>query len=97
MKADYEEILAYAKQLKETYPSISTDDMKKALSVCFIGGKDVLTIAKAGCISSPISDYIALLSIVFNSLRKVITQDKEKLLRIQENIDKAVVGFTTIR
>jgi hypothetical protein len=97
MKDDYEETLAYAKQLKETYPSISTDDLKKALSAKFIGGKDVLSLATVGCVCNPISDYIALLSIVFNSLRKVITQDKEKMVQIQENIDRAVIELNIIR
>lgn len=96
MKNDNEETLAYAKQLKDTYPSISTDDLKKALSAKFIGGKDVLPLATAGIVCNPISDYRALLSIVFNSLRKVISQDKEKLVQIQENIDRAVKELTII-
>lgn len=97
MNADYEETLAYAKQLKETYPAISTDDMKKALSAKLIGGKDVLSLATVGCVCNPISDFIALLAIVFNSLRKVVTQDKEKLVKIQENIDRAVIELASIK
>jgi hypothetical protein len=97
MKDDYEETLAYAKQLKETYPSISADDMTKALSAKFIGGKDVLSLATAGCVCNPISDFIALLSIAFNSLLKVVTKDKENLFQIQENIDRAVIELTVIR
>ena len=97
MKDNYKEILAYAKELKETYPSISEGDMKKALSAKFIGGKDVLPLATTGCICNPISDCIAMLSIGFNSLRKVVTQDKDKLIKLQENIDRAVIELITIK
>jgi hypothetical protein len=97
MKNDYEETLAYAKQLRKAYPSISADDMKKALSAKFVGGKDVLSLATVGYVCNPLADYLALLSIVFNSLRKVVTQDKEKLVKIQENIDRAVFELTLIK
>ena len=48
MTADYKEILSYATRLKETYPSISKEGVKEALSAKFIGGKDVLQLATAG-------------------------------------------------
>ncbi|MGQ9661748.1 MAG: hypothetical protein ACUVWX_05325 [Kiritimatiellia bacterium] len=76
--------------------SISADEMKKALSAKFIGGKDVLSLATEGLVCNSIGNFLALLSIVFNSLRKVVTQDKKKLVRIQENIDRAVFELTSI-
>ena len=41
--------------------------------------------------------HLALLSIVYNSLQKVITQDKDKLIDIQEKINRAVENLSSIR
>ena len=93
----YQEVLVYAKNVKERYPEIKADEMKKALEAKFVGGKDVLQLATVGCICNPISDYRALLSIVFNSLHKVFTQDKQKLVQLQENIDRAISELLIVR
>ncbi|MEY4245619.1 MAG: hypothetical protein RLZZ245_3204 [Verrucomicrobiota bacterium] len=97
MTTDYEDILIYAKKVKDTYPMISSEDLQKALAAHFIGGKDTLSASSAGCVADPIGDYIAMLSIVFNSVRKVITQDKDKLIKLQEKIDQAVHELNLIR
>ena len=94
---NYQEVLVYAKKVKGRYPEIKADEMRKALEAKFVGGKDVLQLATVGCICNPFSDYLALLSIVFNSLYKVFTQDKEKLVQLQENIDKAITELVIIR
>ena len=96
-KAVYEDILNYGRKLKEAYPDISNEDLKKSLLAHFIGGKDILQFATQGMIATPIVNYLALLSIVYNSLRKVITQDKTKLLDIQEKINRAVEFLSSIR
>lgn len=72
----YDDILAYWKTATAAYPSISAEDLKKTLLTQFVGGKDVLTTATTGCACDPIADFLTILSIVFNSLHKVVTQDK---------------------
>jgi len=90
-QATYENILAYGKKLKETYPDISNEDLKKALLTYFVGGKDILKFSNLGAIARlPLLDYIAILTILYNSLRKIITQDKTKLNDIQEDINRAI-------
>jgi hypothetical protein len=95
--ATYEEMIAYGKNLIAAYPSTSAEDMKKALETKFVGGKDVLPLATVGCVCNPIEDYLAILSIVWNSLRKVITQDKAKLVPVQEQIDRAVACLMALK
>ena len=95
-KAVYEDILNYGRKLKETYPDISNEDLKKSLLAYFVGGKDILKIATPGLVANPIAGHLALLSIVYNSLQKVITQDKEKLIDIQEKINRAVENLSSI-
>ncbi len=97
MQPNYEDILSYAKHVKDTYPSISDEDLQKALAAHFMGGNDTLPASSAGCVADPIGDYIAMLSIVFNSLRKVITQDKGKLIEVQEKIDRTVAALSIVR
>ena len=92
-----EEILSYAKEIKTAYPTITIDDLKKALAVKYIGGRDALPGASAGICADPLGDYVALLSIAFNSLWKVVTQDKKKLLDIQTKIDQAVQKLMSVR
>ena len=89
--ATYEEILDYGKKLKVTYPALSPEDMKKVLLTHFVDGEDILQKATtgSGCIAPP-NYYFILLLIVFNSLRKLFTQDKKKLIELQEEIDRAV-------
>ncbi len=93
---DYEEILSYAKKVRMAYPSISDEDLQNALSARFIGGKDALPLATVGIVCNPLADYLSMLSIVFNSLRKVITQDKNKLLLIQDRINQAVAQLSVV-
>lgn len=97
MNSTSEEMLSYAKEIKAAYPTIADEDLKKALSVKYIGGKDALPGASAGCCADPLGDYVALLSIVFNSIRKVITQDKQKLIEIQTKIDQVVHQLSCVR
>lgn len=87
---NYDEILAYAKKIKETNPSISPEDMKKVLSSKFIEGIDILPFAGVGCICRTVS-LTKYLSIVYNSFRKLFIQDKDKLVDIQEKINRAVI------
>ena len=94
---EYEEVLAYARAVKERYPEIEVDDLKKALEARFVGGKDVLQFAANGIIANPQGDYLAILSIIYNSLRKVITQDKKKLLEIQDKINRALAELFIIK
>lgn len=93
----YQEVLVYAKNVKERYPEIKADEMKKALEAKFVGGKDVLQLATVGCICTPFSDYLALLSIVFNSIHKLFAQEKQKLVKLQENIDRAISELLIVR
>ena len=93
----YEEILAYARAVKEHYPEIEEEDLKKALEARFVGGKDVLEFASHGIISNPQGDYLAILSIIYNSLRKVVTQDKQKLLDIQDKINRAAAELFIVK
>ena len=85
-----DEIRAFAIQLKKNHPSITEAEMRKALSEKFIGKNNNITSLSTGFIANPISDAVATLSVVWNSLRKLVTQDKKKLLVIQKKIDHAV-------
>ena len=93
---DYNDILKYAKKLKEAYPEISNEDLKKALEAFFIGGRDIFHFSNIGIVKLPLFDTIAILSIVYNSLKKIITQDKKNLSKIQDDINRAIEFLRTI-
>jgi hypothetical protein len=92
-----EEIVAYGRELQRAYPDISSQKMKKALLVNFAGGKDVLRVASTGIIFTPLSVYLALLKIVYNSIRKRIETDKAEIGEIQQKIDEAVEELIAVR
>jgi len=96
-KITYETILSYAERIKKTHPEISDNDLKKAITAYFIGGKDVFQFSKMGAVNIPFIDTIAIISIVYNSLKKVITQDKAKLNKIQDDINRAVEYLSSIK
>ena len=100
MNATYDDILEYAKSIKDEFPSISPDDLRKALQARFIQGRDLLPHLEqtpTGCICPPPWFYpLNLLRLVVLSIRKVFAQDKGKLLRLQEEIDRVVELLSVI-
>ena len=93
----YENIIAYAEKIIKAYPDISNEDLKKAITAYFVGGRDIFQFSNMGIVKLPFIDTIAILSIVYNSLKKVITQDKTKLIKIQDDINRAIEYFSSIR
>ncbi len=83
-----------ATQLKNNQPMISNQELKHALLTQFVRDKVALQYLGAGIIANPISDHWNLLQIIFHSLRKLITQDRAKLMAIQDKIDKAILELT---
>jgi hypothetical protein len=86
----YQQIMEIATQLKNNQPMISNH----ALLTQFVRDKVALQYLGAGIIANPISDHWNLLQIIFHSLRKLITQDRAKLMAIQDKIDKAILELT---
>ena len=95
-KTKYDNILNYAGKIKEAYPNITNDDLKKALEAYFIGGKDIFNFSNKGAVINPLVGYISIFSILYNSIKKVITQDRTKLNKIQDDIDRAIEHLTHI-
>jgi len=90
----HDDILAYAKAVKGKVPSISEADLRNVLRAKFLCGKDVLPEMPAstfgvGFIYQPLP-WMLYLKIACFSLWKVFVQDKSRLCRVQDEIDKVM-------
>lgn len=94
---DYPQILEYAANLKEDHPTISTSELKKSLLAQFACDKKTQSLNAVGCVADPLGDQLNLLAIIIHSLRKIITQDRVKLMSIQDKIDKAIQELMTCK
>ena len=91
------DMIAYGLTLQKAYPKITEDQLKAALEARFIGGKDVLSLCQVGCVCNPLVDFVALLTIVVNSVRKMFIQKTETFQKVQNQINVAVAYLMTIK
>ena len=94
---NYQQIFEFATQLKTNEATLTDQELRDKLLAQFVPNKDSLQNFKAGLVADPIGDHINLLRLIFHSLRKIFTQDRAKLMAIQDKIDRAIAELSTVR
>ena len=94
MSSNYNTMFSYAKKLKKKYPNISNKDLEKALTIKFIAKKDIaLTM---GILPMPHKMLMNTISLIYSSINKLITQDKQQLCSIQDDINKVITKINVL-
>lgn len=97
MEEANKDMVAYGLAVRKAYPSITQEQLRSALEARFIGGKDVLSLCQVGFICNPFFDFLALLTIVVNSVRKMFIQKPETFQKVQEQINAAVADLMMLK
>ena len=97
MGTEEEQIIKYGKLIKEAYPDIDNENLRKALEAKFIYGKDILPLMTAGCVATPLADFITIISIILNGVRLLFTKDSEERERIKKLIDSAIRNILIVK
>lgn len=91
--ANYNEILEYATRIRKERPTLSAAELKNALQLKFIAGKDVFP-SSPGVLAPWPPIWFPAGWLLYILIRKVILKDKTKI-RIQEEIERVIASLTS--
>lgn len=92
----FEEILAYAKDVKKQYPKIDADGLKKNLESKFMVDNDMLLFIIDPPPRGLLLYFLSVIIIIKKTFRKIFMQDKDKIY-LREQINKAIAELQMIK